>query len=440
MRRVLRAIAGLPHDTAVLVERRVAIGRAADCDLQLGDPEVSRRHAKIEIDADDQAVLVDLSSKTGTFVGGTRIDRHVLTSGDEIAIGRFRLRYDEVAEPVAERRPPAKRGMEVLRQTIRFEVGSHPAATEAATASPPPPPPPRTTSNDPRTTARTTGNAPRVTSNAPRVTGTAPRASATAPRVTGTAPVAERPATPARPRTLTGTPAMMHRDETARIVVPSVPRLASSVMPRAPRQAIAQDEAEPEADAATAGVPHPITDRAPAPVAREVLLLDVDPMVVRAEAMGLVRAVFDYRLLRLQQLRHEILDHDELSRLDELENQLEHRTGRGHADLSRRYKRFGCAVPAWIAVYDGRRISTASIALEDISAGGAQLSATDLLAPGDACWLVVDLENEDPDPVVVFGARVVWSTPADHRMGLVFSGNVQSGIDGVGLVRSEVGL
>jgi hypothetical protein len=231
---------------------------------------------------------------------------------------------------------------------------------------------------------------------------------------------------------------MMHRDETARIVVPVVPRLASSVMPRAPRQAIEQDE--PEQDAPRPGVPRPVTDRAPEPVAREVLLLDVDPMVVRAEAMALVRSVFDFRWLRLQQLRHEILDHDELSRLDELENQLEHRTGRGHADLSRRYKRFGCAVPAWIAMYDGRRISTASIALEDISAGGAQLSATDLLAPGEACWLVVDLENEDPDPVVVFGARVVWSTPADHRMGLVFSGNVHSGVDGVGLVRSEVGL
>lgn len=423
MRRVLRAIAGLPHDTAILVEQRVSIGRAADCDLQLGDPEVSRRHAKIEIDAAGQPVLVDLSSKTGTFVGGTRIDRHVLTSGDEIAIGRFRLSYDEVAEPVAERRPPAKRGMEVLRQTIRFEADSHPAA-----ASPPPPPPPRTAS-------RTTGAAPRSTGAAARTTGAAPR-------TTGTAPAAaERPTPvppPGRARTLTGTPAMMHRDETARIVVPAVPRLASSVMPRAPRQALPQDE--PELDAPVTGVPRPITDRAPAPVAREVLLLDVDPMVVRAEAMALVRAVFDYRFLRLQQLRHEILDHDELSRLDELENQLEHRTGRGHADLSRRYKRFGCAVPAWIAVYDGRRISTASIALEDISAGGAQLSATDLLAPGDACWLVVDLENEDPDPVVVFGARVVWSTPADHRMGLVFSGNVQSGVDGVGLIRGEVGL
>lgn len=435
MRRVLRAIAGLPHDTAVLVEQRVAIGRAADCDLQLGDPEVSRRHAKIEIDAAGQAVLVDLSSKTGTFIGDTRIDRHVLVSGDEIIIGRFRLRYDEVAEPVAERRPPAKRGMEVLRQTIRFEAGSRPATTAREPPAPPSP-------------ARTTGNAPRATGAVPHATGTAARTTGTAPRTTGTAPrAAESPKAPepptptppaARGRTISGTPAMMHRDETARIVVPAVPRLASSVMPRAPRQSIALDEPEP--DDPKLGVPRPLTDRAPEPVAREVLLLDVDPMVVRAEAMALVRSVFDYRWLRLQQLRHEILDHDELSRLDELENQLEHRTGRGHADLSRRYKRFGCAVPAWIAVYDGRRITTASIALEDISAGGAQLSATDLLAPGEACWLVVDLENEDPDPVVVFGARVVWSTPADHRMGLVFSGNVQSGVDGVGLVRSEVGL
>lgn len=430
MRRVLRAVAGLPHDTAILVENRVSIGRAADCDLQLGDPEVSRRHAKIEVDADGQATLVDLSSKTGTFIDGARIDRHLLLSGDEIAIGRFRLRYDEVAEQVAERRPPAKTGMEVLRQTIRFEVGAHPAANTREPSRPPTAPRPAASRPPPPHTTRTTGNMPRATGSS----------SAAVDR-----PAVDRSGTPdrvgapqARGRTTAGMPSMMMRDETARIVVPAVPRLASSVMPRAPRQAIGLDEPEPSAP--IPGVPRPITDRVPEPVAREVLLLDVDPMVVRAEAMGMVRSVYDYRFLRLQQLRHEILDHDELSRLDELENQLEHRTTRGETEGPRRYRRFGCAVPAWIAVFDGRRVSTASIALEDISAGGAQVSATDLLVPGESCWLVVDLENEDPDPVVVFGARVVWSTPADHRMGLVFSGNVQSGVDGMGMVRTDAGV
>ncbi|MFO0634854.1 MAG: FHA domain-containing protein [Nannocystaceae bacterium] len=42
----------MPHDTTVIVERRVTIGRARDTDLQLSDPEVSRRHAKVEVGLD----------------------------------------------------------------------------------------------------------------------------------------------------------------------------------------------------------------------------------------------------------------------------------------------------------------------------------------------------------------------------------------------------
>ncbi|MBX7084603.1 MAG: PilZ domain-containing protein, partial [Nannocystaceae bacterium] len=237
-----------------------------------------------------------------------------------------------------------------------------------------------------------------------------------------------RAAAPSRPAP--ARPQLVAREDTARIVVPQVPRMATSTIPRAPRA---------ELDTSAPAVATGLDERSsPAAAPRGA---PVDPMVVRAEAMTLVRAVFDYRWLRLQQLRGEMLDHVELARMDELENHLQHglsatATDGGH----RRYRRFGCAVPGWIARFDGRRIGTVPIALEDISAGGAQVRMTDTLPTAENCWLVVDLENEADDPVVVFGARVVWSLPGDHRLGLVFSGSVRSGIDGMELVRADAGL
>ncbi|MFO0634855.1 MAG: PilZ domain-containing protein [Nannocystaceae bacterium] len=277
--------------------------------------------------------------------------------------------------------------MEVLRQTTRFEPGTHPSVTPAAP----------------------------VTERSP-VAPTPPPARPTAPA-----------------RAATARPQLVPREDTARIVVPQVPRMATSTIPRAPRA-----ELDPSAPGAPAAAARLDEQTNPAVAARGV---PVDPMIIRAEAMTLVRAVFDYRWLRLQQLRGEMLDHVELARMDELENQLQHglsatATDGGH----RRYRRFGCAVPGWIARFDGRRIGTVPIALEDISAGGAQVRMTDTLPTAENCWLVVDLENDAEDPVVVFGARVVWSLPGDHRLGLVFSGSVRSGIDGMELVRADAGL
>ncbi|MBK8719418.1 MAG: FHA domain-containing protein [Deltaproteobacteria bacterium] len=384
---MLRAMAGLPHDTTVVIERRVTIGRASDTDLQLADPEVSRRHAKVELDAEGRVMLIDLSSMTGTFVDGVRIERRELRPGDEIAIARFRLRYEEVHAPVAERKPPPKRGMEVLRQTHRFEPGQHPV--EGAGVPTPLPEP------EPQVAQRATGD---------------------------------------------GRIAAVLRDDTAQIVVPVAPRMPAAVMPRAPRGSLdlAADAPLPARPVPTRAVPRP------RPVPSGGISAPrggFDGGDLRNEAMSLVRSVYDYRWLRLQQLRGELLDHVELARLDELEGQLQlGATPSEEGGGLRRYRRFGCAVPAWIARFDGRRVSTAAVALEDISAGGAQVRAVDALTLVESCWLIVDLETTDEHPVVVFRARVVWSLPEDQRVGVVFSGSVASGLDGVALVRADAGV
>lgn len=55
----------------------------------VGSPDVSRAHARITIDGSDIRI-VDLESKNGTFVQGSRITSAELHDGDEVMLGRTR--------------------------------------------------------------------------------------------------------------------------------------------------------------------------------------------------------------------------------------------------------------------------------------------------------------------------------------------------------------
>jgi DNA-binding winged helix-turn-helix (wHTH) protein len=67
------------------------VGREPEASVSLDSPKVSRRHARITV-AGGRAIVEDLDSKNGSFVGGTRITvPTVLASGDEIRIGPFTL-------------------------------------------------------------------------------------------------------------------------------------------------------------------------------------------------------------------------------------------------------------------------------------------------------------------------------------------------------------
>jgi DNA-binding winged helix-turn-helix (wHTH) protein len=63
------------------------VGRTASCAVRIDAPGVSRTHARILVES-GRAVLEDLGSKNGTFLGGGRLERPVsLADGDEIALG-----------------------------------------------------------------------------------------------------------------------------------------------------------------------------------------------------------------------------------------------------------------------------------------------------------------------------------------------------------------
>ena len=70
------------------------IGRGQDCDLQLFDQGVSRRHVDIQYDG-QYAVVYDLGSTNGTAVNGQPIGSHQLRHGDVLRIGHSRLSYQQ---------------------------------------------------------------------------------------------------------------------------------------------------------------------------------------------------------------------------------------------------------------------------------------------------------------------------------------------------------
>ncbi|MDP4127173.1 MAG: DUF3662 domain-containing protein [Bacillota bacterium] len=65
----------------------VFIGRHAQCDLVLHDPEVSRRHLKIAY-GESGWWLDDLGSTNGSFINGQRITHQTTAPGDRIQIGQ----------------------------------------------------------------------------------------------------------------------------------------------------------------------------------------------------------------------------------------------------------------------------------------------------------------------------------------------------------------
>lgn len=69
------------------------IGREAGCSIVLPDPSISRRHARIAIEA-GQMTVYDENSTNGTFVNEQRIQQQTLRPGDIVRIGPFRFRAE----------------------------------------------------------------------------------------------------------------------------------------------------------------------------------------------------------------------------------------------------------------------------------------------------------------------------------------------------------
>ena len=102
------AVEALPFGAALLVVKRgpnagsrflldrdlVTAGRHPDSDIFLDDVTVSRRHAEFRRAPEGRFTVVDVGSLNGTYLKRGRIDSAMLlSSGDEVQIGKFRLTF-----------------------------------------------------------------------------------------------------------------------------------------------------------------------------------------------------------------------------------------------------------------------------------------------------------------------------------------------------------
>ena len=93
---------GMPPETVRLTfngtsreidQQKIVIGRSRDCDIQLADSNVSRRHAELRQEGASYWIF-DLGSTNGTEVNGKRVKRAELRDGDKIMLGSTEITFD----------------------------------------------------------------------------------------------------------------------------------------------------------------------------------------------------------------------------------------------------------------------------------------------------------------------------------------------------------
>jgi pSer/pThr/pTyr-binding forkhead associated (FHA) protein len=78
-------------------KRRVLLGRSRECDIQVEDPNVSRRHAELRQEGPSYWI-VDLDSTNGVEVNGKRVKRAKLSSGDTFTVGSTEITFSTERE------------------------------------------------------------------------------------------------------------------------------------------------------------------------------------------------------------------------------------------------------------------------------------------------------------------------------------------------------
>ena len=81
----------------VLEKQRSVLGRSRDADVQIEDPNISRRHAEV-VQEGSAYWLVDLGSTNGTEVNGRRVQRARLDDGSRFTLGETTVTFSTERE------------------------------------------------------------------------------------------------------------------------------------------------------------------------------------------------------------------------------------------------------------------------------------------------------------------------------------------------------
>jgi tetratricopeptide (TPR) repeat protein len=133
-----------PERYVDLTDRDLRIGRAADNDIVLDDPDrtVSRFHAELRYE-NGRFVLIDLNSQNGLWMDGQRLPRLTLEPGRPVTVGMFRLLLEEDGGQAAVAAPT---DATIMVGDVGAVAAAGPqtldGAALAGTPAPPPPPAP----------------------------------------------------------------------------------------------------------------------------------------------------------------------------------------------------------------------------------------------------------------------------------------------------------
>jgi len=109
----------------------VTIGREEGNVLRLNDERISRFHAKVQTDDEDN-ILTDLESTNGTRVNGTVVQIRRLRFGDRVSIGRSILLFGS-NEEIAARMATLDKGGQPPLGSVSQSIGGEPGGTIQAT-------------------------------------------------------------------------------------------------------------------------------------------------------------------------------------------------------------------------------------------------------------------------------------------------------------------
>lgn len=139
-------------------QRRVTVGRSAECTVRTADTSVSRLHSEF-LYSNGQVEVVDLESFNGTYVNNEKVSRQIISPNDQISCGRLTFAFyieeegvprQQVSAPTPSMPQPSRSNQPpVLPATSGRSYGSLNSGASAIpsgnafTATNPPPPPSR---------------------------------------------------------------------------------------------------------------------------------------------------------------------------------------------------------------------------------------------------------------------------------------------------------
>ena len=100
---------GLPLRTYPIDRDCITVGRHPENDIELHDPVVSARHARLVrrpspyLEGHADVLIEDRGSTNGTWVNGERVERALLGHGDVIRMGRHEFVYESEADDALDR-------------------------------------------------------------------------------------------------------------------------------------------------------------------------------------------------------------------------------------------------------------------------------------------------------------------------------------------------